>query len=74
LDFCISNSLQYSSNSFGVSYPGMNHVNMRVKVSNVSESRQITTGAGVEHEIVKAEVQDETGSLTLVLWDDKITP
>ena len=52
----------------------MNHVNMRVKVSNVSESRQITTGAGVEHEIVEAEMQDETGSLTLVLWDDKITP
>ena len=54
--------------------PGMDHVNMRVKVSNVSESKQITTGAGVEHEIVELEVKDETSSITLVLWDDKITP
>jgi len=54
--------------------PGMDHVNMKVKVSNVAESRQITTGAGVEHEIVELEVQDETGSITLVLWDDKIIP
>jgi len=54
--------------------PGMDHVNMKVKVSSVSESKQITTGAGVEHEIVELEVQDETGSMTLVLWDDKIIP
>ena len=47
---------------------------MKVKVSSVSESKQITTGAGVEHEIVELEVQDETGSMTLVLWDDKIIP
>lgn len=52
--------------------PGMDHVNMKVKVSNISESKQITTGAGVEHEIVELEVQDETGSMTLVLWNDKI--
>jgi len=47
---------------------------MKVKVSNVSESRRITTGTGVEHEIMELEVQDETGSTTLVLWDDKIVP
>ena len=54
--------------------PGMDHVDMKVKVSNISESKQITTGAGVEHEIVELEVRDETGSITLVLWDDKIIP
>jgi len=30
--------------------PGMDHVNMKVRGSNVSESRQITTGTDVEHE------------------------
>jgi len=45
---------------------------MKVKVSNVSGSKQITTGAGIEHEIVELEVQDKTGSITLVLWNDKI--
>ena len=54
--------------------PGMDHINIKVKVSNISEPKQITTGAGVEHKIVELEVQDETGSMTLVLWDDKIIP
>ena len=54
--------------------PGMDNVNMKVKVSNISKPKQITTGAGIEHEIVELEVRDETGSITLVLWDDKIIP
>ena len=54
--------------------PGMGNINMKVKVSNISKSKQIITGAGVDHEIVELEVQDETGSMTVVLWDDKIIP
>jgi len=54
--------------------PGMGNINMKVKVSNISKSKQIITGAGVDHEIVELEVQDETGSITVVLWDDKIIP
>jgi len=52
----------------------MGNINMKVKVSNISKSKQIITGAGVDHEIVELEVQDETGSITVVLWDDKIIP
>ena len=52
----------------------MGNVNIKVKVSNISKSKQIITGAGVDHEIVELEVQDETGSMTVVLWDDKIIP
>jgi len=54
--------------------PGMGNVDIKVKVSNISKSKQIITGAGVDHEIVELEVQDETGSMTVVLWDDKIIP
>ena len=54
--------------------PGMNHVSMRVRVLNISEPKQITTSLGVEHEILEAEVGDETGSIALVLWDEKIIP
>jgi len=54
--------------------PGMDNVSMKVKVSSISGSKQITTGVGVEHEIVELEVRDETGSITLVLWDNKIIP
>lgn len=53
--------------------PGMNHVNIRVRVLSVSKSKQVTTVTGIEHEILEAKVEDETGSITLVLWDEKIS-
>ncbi|MFQ6080834.1 MAG: hypothetical protein ACE5OW_04095 [Candidatus Bathyarchaeia archaeon] len=54
--------------------PGMNHVNIRVKVLSISEPKQITTGTGIEHEILETKVEDETGSIALVLWDEKVIP
>ena len=51
----------------------MNHVNIRVRVLSISKSKQVTTGTGIEHEILEAKVEDETGSITLVLWDEKIS-
>jgi replication factor A1 len=54
--------------------PGMSHVNMTVKVLEVSESKQMVTSAGVEHEILELNVGDKSGSIKLVLWDEKITP
>jgi len=52
--------------------PGMSHVNISVKVLNTSESRQVVTSAGVDHEILDLEVGDKSGSIKLVLWDEKI--
>lgn len=54
--------------------PGMNHVDISVRVLSISEPKQITTGTGIEHEILEAKVEDETGSIALVLWDEKIIP
>jgi len=54
--------------------PGMSHVNMTVKVLEVSESKQMVTSAGVEHEILELNVGDKSGSIKLVLWDEKIIP
>lgn len=53
--------------------PGMNHVNIRVSVLSISKSKQVTTGTGIEHKILEAKVKDETGAITLVLWDEKIS-
>jgi len=50
----------------------MSHVNITVKVLNASESRQVVTSAGVDHEILELEVGDKSGSMKLVLWDEKI--
>jgi len=52
----------------------MNHVNIRVKVLSISEPKQVTAGTGIEHEILETKVEDETSSMVLVLWDEKIIP
>ena len=54
--------------------PGMSSVNIKVAVSNISKPKQVTAGTGVEHEILEVEVKDETGTMTLVLWDEKVIP
>jgi len=54
--------------------PGMSHVNITVMVLNVSESKQVVTSAGVDHEILELDVGDKSGSVKLVLWDEKIIP
>jgi len=52
----------------------MGHVNITIKVLSVSESKQVVTSAGVDHEILELEVGDKSGSIKLVLWDEKIIP
>jgi len=52
----------------------MSHVNITVNVLVVSESRQMVTSAGVEREILELDVGDKSGSIKLVLWDEKIIP
>jgi replication factor A1 len=52
--------------------PGMDHVNIKVKVLNISETKQIITGTGIKHDILEAEVKDETGAIMLVLWNERI--
>ena len=54
--------------------PGMDHVNLRAEVLNISEPKQIITGTGVEHSILEMEVRDKTGSIALVLWNERILP
>jgi len=50
----------------------MSHVNVIVNVLSTSESKQVVTSAGVDHEILELEVEDKSGSIKLVLWDEKI--
>jgi replication factor A1 len=45
-----------------------------LKVLSASEPKQIITGSGIEHEILEADVEDETGKIKLVLWDDRVIP
>jgi replication factor A1 len=54
--------------------PGMDNVNIKVKVLNTSEPKQIITGTGIKHDILEADVENDTGSIMLVLWNEKILP
>jgi replication factor A1 len=53
---------------------GMSHVSAKVKVASTAKVQRITTGRGIEHDVQELKVEDESGSITLVLWDDKIVP
>ncbi len=50
----------------------MDHVNLKAEVLNISEPKLIITGTGVEHNILEVEVRDKTGSIALVLWNERI--
>jgi len=52
----------------------MGSVNIKVRVSDISKPKQVITGKGITHEILEVEVKDETGAMTLVLWDEKVIP
>jgi len=54
--------------------PGMRSVSIEVTVSEILKTKKVITGKGVEHEILEAKVEDETGAITLVLWNEKILP
>jgi len=52
----------------------MSRVSAKVRVASTAEVQRITTGRGIEYEVQELKVEDESGSITLVLWDDKIVP
>jgi len=52
--------------------PGMSRIGITVAVLGVSESKHVVTSGGVDHEILELEVGDKSGSIRLVLWDEKI--
>jgi len=52
--------------------PGMSRVDIEVEVLEVSKPVEITMRGNLRREILELKVKDETGSMTLVLWDDKM--
>ena len=52
--------------------PGMEKVDLRVRVIRLEEPRNVTTYTGVEHVLVEGEVEDDTGGTVLTVWNDLI--
>ena len=51
---------------------GMNHVNLKAKIIEVTEPRIVLTRYGNYASIAKALIEDETGTIKLCLWNDQI--
>jgi replication factor A1 len=51
---------------------GMNHINLKAKVVEVTEPRQVFTRYGNYASLAKALIADETGEIKLCLWNDQI--
>ena len=52
--------------------PGMENVDLKVRVLRLDEPRKVTTYTGLEHVLVEGEVEDETGRTVLTVWNEMI--
>ncbi len=62
-------SVSYSIGNLRV---GMNHVNLKAKVLEVTKPKQVFTRYGNYASLAKALVADGTGEIKLCLWNDQI--
>ena len=51
---------------------GMNHVNLKAKVLEVTQPKQVFTRYGNYASLAKAVIEDRTGKIKLCLWNDQI--
>lgn len=61
-----------ASYSIGDLRAGMNHVNLKAKVLEVTKPRQVFTRYGNYAHLAKALIADGTGKIKLCLWNDQI--
>jgi replication factor A1 len=52
--------------------PGMENIDLRVKVLRLDDPREVTTKSGIVHILVEGEVEDETGRIDLTVWNNLI--
>ncbi|MCS7105918.1 MAG: OB-fold nucleic acid binding domain-containing protein [Candidatus Aenigmarchaeota archaeon] len=50
---------------------GMSNVNLRAKVVDISDKREVMTKYG-KRSVADATIEDETGQITLTLWGEQI--
>ena len=52
---------------------GMTHVNLKAKILHVAEPRRVITRYGNYANVAKALIADETGTISLCLWNEQIS-
>jgi len=51
--------------------PGMNGINLKANVTEMTEPREIMTKFGSVTTLTEATLEDDSGSIKLVLWGDQ---
>jgi replication factor A1 len=51
--------------------PGMNIVNLRARISELKEPREVMTKFGSTTNLTEAILEDDSGSIKLTLWGDQ---
>jgi replication factor A1 len=52
--------------------PGMENLTLDVELTSVEEPREVETYTGTKHTLVEGTVKDESGSVGLTVWNEKI--
>lgn len=52
--------------------PGMEGVNLEVKVLKLEKPRKVKTYTGIEHTLLEGEVEDDTGRALINFWNERI--
>jgi replication factor A1 len=52
--------------------PGMEGVDLKVSILRLEEQREVTTHSGIQHVLVEGEVEDDSGTIRLTVWNESI--
>jgi ssDNA-binding replication factor A large subunit len=52
--------------------PGMEHVDIQVRLVGLLEPREVETNYGVTHVLVNGRVEDDSAGMELTVWNEKI--
>ncbi|GAF95886.1 unnamed protein product [marine sediment metagenome] len=52
--------------------PGMEHVDIQVRLVVLEEPREVETNYGVTHVLVEGQVEDDSRGMKLTVWNEKI--
>ncbi len=52
--------------------PGMEHINLKLKVLKIIGKRQVKTYSGLEHSILEGEATDGFSNIPFAVWNEKI--
>jgi ssDNA-binding replication factor A large subunit len=52
--------------------PGMEHVNLKVRLIALEDPREVETNYGVTHTLVEGTIEDVSGQMGITVWNEKL--